>query len=501
MGTFPRLGRNLIANFVGKGVTAVMAVAFVPLYIRFMGVEAYGLVGLYVTILAISSIVDLGLSTTLNRELARLSAQPGQAQQAYDLVRSLEICYWAIAILVGIVVALGAPFIAAEWVQAATIPRPIVQTSITLMGMILLFQLPLTFYSGGLMGLQRQVVLNTINVVLLTTRNVGAVLILWLVSPSIIGFFSWQVAIGMLHTGVMAVVLWRSLPKAEQPAHIRPALLRDIWRFAAGMSGISLVTVLLTQVDKLILLRLLPLEDFGYYTLASAVANGLSSFILPIFSVIFPSFTHLVILKDEVGLRRLYHQSCQLMSVIVLPLAIVIALFSYEILLLWTGDLQTTEQSHLLVSVLIIGTALNGMMNPPYALQLAYGWTSLAFYQNIISVVILLPLLIWATQAYGALGAAILWVVLNAGYILISIPVMHTRLLKGEKLRWYAQDIGLPLVCAVGVGLLVRLIFPMHLLPLVMVAALGGTVMIATGLAALSTAHVRGLILRTVFKG
>ena len=34
-----------------------------------------------------------------------------------------------------------------------------------------------------------------------------------------------------------------------------------------------------------------------------------------------------------------------------------------------------------------------------------------------------------------------MWVALNAGLILIGMPLMHRRLLRSELLRWYAQDI------------------------------------------------------------
>ena len=47
---------------------------FVPLYIKFMGVESYGLVGIYFPLLALSDFLDMRLSDTMNREMARLMA-------------------------------------------------------------------------------------------------------------------------------------------------------------------------------------------------------------------------------------------------------------------------------------------------------------------------------------------------------------------------------------------------------------------------------------------
>ena len=89
-----QLKRNIVANFVSKGWSALMGVIFIPLYVKFMGVEAYGLVGFFLALQSIVSLMDAGLSTTLNRELARYSTQPGQAQEMWDVVRTLEVVYW-----------------------------------------------------------------------------------------------------------------------------------------------------------------------------------------------------------------------------------------------------------------------------------------------------------------------------------------------------------------------------------------------------------------------
>jgi hypothetical protein len=48
----------------------------------------------------------------------------------------------------------------------------------------------------------------------------------------------------------------------------------------------------------------------------------------------------------------------------------------------------------------------------------------------------------------------------NAGYVLIGVQIMHTRLLSHEKLRWYGEDVGLPLSGALGVAVIGRVLFP-----------------------------------------
>ena len=176
------------------------------------------------------------------------------------------------------------------------------------------------------------------------------------------------------------------------------------------MTGISVTAIILQQTDKIVLSKILPLEMFGYYTLATVAAGALYYFIVPVHSALFPRFSQLVSLNDQNSLKELYHKSCQFMSVIILPAAIVVSLFSSEILLLWTGDPVTAANTHSIVSILIIGTALNGLMYLPFGIQLAHAWTKLVLYTNIIALIVLVPMILlschplwhsWSSKCLG----------------------------------------------------------------------------------------------------
>jgi O-antigen/teichoic acid export membrane protein len=215
------LKKNIVANFGGNLWCGLMGLIFVPLYIRFMGIEAFGLIGIFATLLGLFFLLDMGLGATLNREMARLSVLENKAQEMRDLLRTLEIPYWGIAGIISIMVVMLSPLITYHWVNVKALSPVSVQRAIIIMGIATAFQWPLGFYSGGLMGLQRQVLLNVINTVMATCRGVGAVLILWLVSPTVEAFFTWQVAVSVTHTGLVAFFLWHSLPDATEKPHFQ----------------------------------------------------------------------------------------------------------------------------------------------------------------------------------------------------------------------------------------------------------------------------------------
>src|SRR3972149_8616428 len=108
---------NLLANFAGQAWSALMTLALVPVYIKFLGIEAYGLIGFYAMLQGILVVWDFGLGQTLNRELARYSAMPEKAGDARNLVRTLETGYWAIGIAIGTAPVEAGPFIDGDLVK------------------------------------------------------------------------------------------------------------------------------------------------------------------------------------------------------------------------------------------------------------------------------------------------------------------------------------------------------------------------------------------------
>ena len=325
------LRKNIVSNFAGQGWSFFVGMVAVPFYIRFIGVEGYGLVGFYGTLRAIlNSFLDFGLTVTINREIARYSASPAKIAQTRDLVRTLEIAYWLIGLFLGLTVYLGAPLISIYWLNSEIIPTNTIEEVIVIMGIITFFQWPLTLYQGGLIGLQKIVLLNGINVTVATLRGVGGILAVWLFPSPLIAFFIWQIILSLIQLGLTTYYLWQNLPPGIHKPRFRTSIIVEIWRFALGMSGTSVFSFFLTQTDKVLLSKLLTLEHFGYYSIAVTLNEQLQMMNPQITQPLFPRFSVLVSTNDRESLRDLYHKASQLVSVVILPIAGTAAFFSRE---------------------------------------------------------------------------------------------------------------------------------------------------------------------------
>jgi O-antigen/teichoic acid export membrane protein len=457
------LKRNVLANYLGQGWQIIMALAFVPLYIKYLGIEAYGLIGIFVMLQAWLTLLDKGMKPALAREMARFTGGGHDAQSVWDLLRSIEFIALGMAVFIGLGIWAASSWLATTWVQPDEMPVSVVARAFTLMGLVIAVRFIENIYTSSIAGLQRQVVQNVVSSIMATLRGLGSVVVLAWWSPTIEAFFLWHCLVSLATVLVFVLIVYNILPSPPQAARFSKSALLNIWRFAAGMLGITFLSLLLMHTDKILLSRILSLEAFGYYALAGMVAGGLYAMTVPIATAFYPRFTELLTRQDHLGLASTYHLGAQLVTVLMGSATLLLMVFADRILLLWTADAELTKQVAPLMVVLALGTFLNGLMWIPYQMQLAHGWTSLTIRINTVAVVLLIPAILWAVPIYGAIGAAWIWVILNAGYFLIGVQFMYRRILIAEKWSWYRTDVVIPIIVAASVAWLCRWAMPADL--------------------------------------
>lgn len=475
-----------------------MGLAFIPLYIKYLGIEAYGLIGIFAVLTAWFSLLDMGMTPTLSREMAYFTGGHHSAQSIRDLLRTIEFIAFGVAALIAGSVAFGANWIARSWLQAETLPVEVVTQAFALMGLVTALRFIETIYRSSIIGLQRQVLFNVVNSSLATIRGLGAIAVFAWISPTIQAFFIWQGVLSILTLCILATITYASLPRSGCIARFSRSALRGVWRFAGGMTGITFLALLLTQVDKILLSKLLSLSEYGYYTLAAVVAGALYMLISPISQAFYPLLCEQYARNDRDALIKTYHMGAQLVSVIAGSAAIVIIVFPETLLRLWTQDTALAACSAPLLSLLTLGNLLNGLMWIPYHTQLAHGWTSLTVKINIVAVIFIIPAILWATPRYGAEGAAWVWVCLNAGYVLIGIHFMYRKIMTKEKLRWYTRDLLLPLSAGIVGAYIMKTMRPSPETPLdeFMMLLVAATITVGTSL--LTAVHLRRQISATL---
>ncbi len=436
----PGVTIDIVFNLLGKGWVALATVLIAPWLIQFLGIETYGLLGFFTTLQTILLLVDFGFSTTLNRVIA--GSADGIPPDVLALARALERVFFAFALVILGLILVAAPWVAAHWLKTSTLTIDETRHAMQLMGAAIALQLPFMLYTGGLAGLGRQIDVNII-LVCCTTLRFGGGLIILAATRRLDAFLAWQIVATGIQTVWARTDFFRRLRSRTAHGHAVERVLRRHARFTAGVGLTAVLGVALTQLDKLILSRLLPLEDYGYYIMAWTLSTTLFLLAGPVVTAFFPRLSA-EIAKPQGRPDKLYHSGHQILSAIVVPAASLLLLRPGEILTLWVGEGHAGTQTISLIAMLSVGTWLNTAAQFPHALQLAHGFSHFGLYANTILALLTIPSLYFGVAMAGAVGAAWVWVALNAGYVLIGVPLMHRWLLRGQYLHWLALDLLLP---------------------------------------------------------
>ena len=440
--------KNIIANYVGKIWGIISVFVFVPFYIKLLGIESYAVINFYTVILTIMYFADGGLSATLNREIARTTDK----KYIGNMLFTIEKVYLAICLFIILIIFSCSGFIAANWLNSDTIAPEDLRIYISLMGISVAFQLFTSLQSSGLMGLEKQVLSNGIQVSSSMFRS-ALVLIPLYFYPTLLTFFIWQVSMNIIFFFITRYSLWKFV-KTNMSYKFDKQVLKTVGRFAGGMMLMAIISSLNTQIDKLVISKILSLKEFGYYSLAGILSQVPVLIITPIAVAILPRMVKYSENTEKDKLIKLFHVNTFVLSALATSGAMVLFLFTKDFVLIWTHDNLIANVIENVTKVLLIGGVFLSFQYMPYHLAIANGHTKTNVRLGIVAIICIIPSLIFCVKQFGLIGATYTWLSMNIfayfylGYFIIS------KFLKNEFRRWLINGTLIPLIIAILIGVI-----------------------------------------------
>jgi O-antigen/teichoic acid export membrane protein len=470
--------RNVFANLVGTGLVAILTVLITPLQINILGIEAFGVVGFIATLQVMFAAFDLGLSSTLVRELAAdVSAHKVGSQ---GLLSTASAIYWGSAILIGTLIAGFAGPIARWWFNADKLSPDLLVDSLRVIALYLALRWPVSLYIGVLSGLQRMDVLNLVKVTAVVVRlAIGILVVLhW---RSLEAFLIWTAISAVFETSAYLVACARLLTGLSLLPGFSLTTVKRVWQFSASMNVLSILGILMVQMDRLVLSKAQTLDVLGYYNLAYTMASGIAMVIGAINAAVFPWFTEAQKNgQDRSLLLRRYHDATFTMLMFVGLAASVLMFYGHEIIALWVNP-HAADGAALPAALLAFGFWCSAAITNVYNVAIACGRPKWHLRVNLISVIPYVLTLFFLVGRFGANGAALAWILLNLAYALFLVVPIHRHLLGIGVGRWIAHTIVPPFVLGFSCFVPIRILA--DLLP-------GGAYTAATALIFSVTAYV-----------
>ena len=410
-----------------------------PLYIKYMGAEAYGLVGFYAVLQGLFALLDFGLTPAISRQTAYYNAGEISKLNFLKIIRSLSIVFFIIAVLGMIIIIICNEYIALNWLNSNSLSREILVFSVNVMAVLVALKWMSGLYKGILIGFELVEWLSKFNIIIASFRYLGVFPFMYFLGFDIKIYFIYQLIVLIFEFIFLYYRSQKKLPIISDRKLIGWSLkpIKKILKFSSIIAFTSFVWVVLNNLDKMILSSMLLLSEYGYFTLAVIVAGGIIQINTPISSVIMPRLAKLNALNKNKELEDTYIIFTQFVAIVVVTAGIVLSQLASQVIYIWTGNILLSEKVSPVLELYAIGNVFVALSAFCYYLQYAKGNLKYHLIGNVINIFLVIPNIIYFSSQYGVIGAGWVWLISQLVYLLIWVTFVHHKINPKINPRWY----------------------------------------------------------------
>ncbi|EJM23604.1 membrane protein involved in the export of O-antigen and teichoic acid [Pseudomonas sp. GM21] len=401
-----KLVRHSIYNLLGLGLPLIVAVFCIPILIRELGEARFGLLTLIWAVVSYFGLFDLGLGRALTQQVAVAMAENDE-KHVGALVATASALMAGLGIFAGLLMALSAP-----WGVGLIQSVPDQQEAVNAV-LLMALAMPAIVLTSGFRGvLEALHAFGTINSIRLP---MGLFTFLGPVVVVLYGSTRLDVVAGVLAAGrivacaVHAWYAWRVLPDNHGRLALRKTLLRPLCVSGGWLTLSNIISPFMGYVDRFLIAGIVSAAAAAYYTTPQEMILRL--WILPgaLTAVLFPTFSA-QFSGDNRKLKPLFNKAVTWLFLIVFPITLFVAIFSFEILEVWIGE-GFARESATLMQIFSIGVLINCLAHIPYTLIQSANAPRTTALIHCVQFPLFVALVWWMTIEFGVLGAALAWLI------------------------------------------------------------------------------------------
>lgn len=394
---FNKIDSNLIkifSNYFGKAWGFISVFLCVPIYISYLGLESYAIIGIYTLVVAIISLADAGMASAVTKEFSLNR----KSEYKVNLLSRIEKIYLIIFSSICVFIIFISDYLSENWISSSSISINNIRDYIILIGIGSCIQMMASVYYGAIYGIGSQVVANNYQIVWVTLKSVFVILVFNLYESSLYVFFVWQILCNILYVLVLRWYVNKKINNNNIKLDKHFKIPKNVLSYIGGMSIISIIAAMNSQIDKVVISSFFNLNFFGYYWVASYLAQLIIFISIPLASFIFP----LLSMNSEENSGDIFNEVLnkfiRLLYLFLIPFSFMIFYYSKDILIFWLRisiEQSLLTQINFLIKFLIAGALFFAMQLPFYYALLAKSETKYIVYQGLIQIMIGVPLLFY----------------------------------------------------------------------------------------------------------
>lgn len=394
--------RHTVYNAAGLIVPIVVAIVTMPILIKSLGVDRFGLLTLIWAIVSYFGIFDLGLGRALTQQISVLMVKEKWAS-INSLVRTSLVLLLFLGLLAGLLLLCVTPLLAEQ------IKGQICSEEVTGALHAMAFALPFIVVTSGVRGaLEAKHCFGILNVIRLPMGMINFVgpVVIALYGSGRLDDISWLLAYARsISFTIHLYYMCKEMPGIFRQVFLEPQWLRAVIINGGWMTVSNIVNPLLGYLDRFIVGFLLPASFVAYYATPQELI--LKLYIIPgaLTAVLFPRFAADFISGAS---KALYWKSVWAVSVLMAAFCLLNYFFAFQILNTWIST-EFAINSFMTMKILLVGILFGTISSIPYTHLQAIGRAKIAAISHVVQVPFFLALSYKFTLEWGIEGAAVAW--------------------------------------------------------------------------------------------
>ncbi|MGB7187750.1 MAG: flippase, partial [Candidatus Acidiferrales bacterium] len=399
------LARNSIWNLIGFGAPMAVAVFSIPILIRDLGKDRFGVLTLAWALIGYANLFDLGLGRALTQFVAK-KLGAGEDREVPAVVWTSLFLMLLLGVLGAMVVGFLSPWLVH---RALNVPAALQREALQSFYLLAL-SIPLVICTAGLRGLleahQRFVLVNALRVPMGVFTFAGPLFVLPF-SRSLVPVVATLVAVRIAVWAAHLLVCLRVLPELGRSLVWDRSIVGPMLRFGGWMTVSNVVSPLMVTIDRFFIGAMVSMAAVAYYATPYELITKFLFLPGALMGVMFPAFTASFV-KDRERTGLLFSRSVKSLLLVSFPVMLCAVALAQDGLKLWLGA-DFAAHSFRVLQILAVGVFANSLAQVPFALLQGVGRPDLTATLHLIELPLYVGLLWWLISTRGIEGAAIAW--------------------------------------------------------------------------------------------
>jgi len=401
------LARNAVWNLVGSGIPMLVAVVCIPILIRGLGTDRFGVLTLAWALIGYASLFDLGIG----RALTKLVAERFENSDLEETYRLIWTSLFMMLILG--MTCTGVAVMISPWLVHRELNIPPTLQAETLSAFYALgIGMPIVITSSGLRGVlearQRFDLINWLRIPLGIFLLAGPLAVLPF-SKSLVPVVWVLVGARTVSWAGNLFLCFHIIPGLKSHIRLERHAMQALLSFGGWMTVTNIVGPLMVTFDRFVIGSVASVAAVAYYATPFEMVTKFWVVPSALLGVMFPAFSSSFIDNSEhTGL--LFRRSIKFVFVFLFPVVVLTIAFAKDGLAIWLG-MNFANHSSRVLQWLAVGVFLNGLAQVPCVLVQGVGRPDWAAKAHLVEVPCYLGLLWAMIRAHGVEGAAMAWTI------------------------------------------------------------------------------------------